>query len=743
MSWADVTSVGLPTFQRTCRVYSSAILSLDRPEVAHILERCDKLILPSTWMMTLHEFVANGPMVFEISSSVEKITHAGVLEFSSTSSDLIYSPAWVMHNLYVEDGGEITVKLVGFNQLPRCNFLRLQPTDKTFMASEDNPAAVLEEALRGYTAVTEGDELVVFLNEVAFSFKIIEVRPSNPRKCAILIDADIDLVLEDPDLTEEDVLASVMAQSSDSINVASASKSIRTLGKSKRQKQHILLTPGEPFSDVLDNDFSEFVFTLNFKHSNAGVKISLESLSSSSTNHNSQISQSPSSLSAANISNEILNSWRRKKSIVDENDVELSSSSSSMDEITHSEADLWISHTISKPNSRNFTWCNYSSDKNKEILISANDPNFPIINEMKSFVFYIAVTLFGPGPVNFTINVDPILDAMNQSTRISDTTPATIQDDLIKEESKVCDVCGNHVPIRTFDMHNSFCKRNNIKCNICQQIYRVKTVHAHCSNCKELFKSEQDLQKHNILFHKPFPCELCHMLIKPELYHEHAMKECSYRKEQCMYCGILIALTLRPDHEYSCGGRSVRCEFCEKNVARRNMKRHLAIKHDVGDASVYSEEERAAENFVSPARAVSPPVDLMRATHMLHHDPMFTQNGLDQLLHDFLGIVHGDLDDDDGHDYDEEDDDDDDDDERQNEIQSLPISAEHVSAPTATTSERPSVQATTHVDEILCPSCNFPFTSWDDIQVHLLTDCSNLGTDAHKDLVKTLLNIDL
>ena len=89
MSWADVIQLGLSSFERKCRIYSTSILALDHPESAHVLERCDKLIFPSVWMMELHEFVSSGPMVFEISSSVGKITHTGVLEFSSTTPDLI------------------------------------------------------------------------------------------------------------------------------------------------------------------------------------------------------------------------------------------------------------------------------------------------------------------------------------------------------------------------------------------------------------------------------------------------------------------------------------------------------------------------------------------------------------------------------------------------------------------------------------------------------------------------------
>lgn len=128
--------------------------------MAAALERTDKLVVYSGWLHELHDVLADGaPLVFEVENTATGArVHAGVLEFSSDQHGLAYAPGWLMHGLHAEDGTTVTVRLAS---LPTITGLRLRPRDPAFLASVDDPRALLEETLRAFTAVTEGQTLVV------------------------------------------------------------------------------------------------------------------------------------------------------------------------------------------------------------------------------------------------------------------------------------------------------------------------------------------------------------------------------------------------------------------------------------------------------------------------------------------------------------------------------------------------------------------------------------------------------
>ena len=154
-------------------------------------------------------------------------THIGVLEFSGEQRNVAYLPLWIMRGLRITDGDE--VQFVS-RSLPPVSFLRLQPTDNSFFTSVRDPKLALEDALRNFTAVTEGDMLHISLlgssmreeeedvmggglidpfswnqerdhtsSSRIFVFKVLEVKPKNSSKAASVVTADCEIQFEKND----------------------------------------------------------------------------------------------------------------------------------------------------------------------------------------------------------------------------------------------------------------------------------------------------------------------------------------------------------------------------------------------------------------------------------------------------------------------------------------------------------------------------------------------------------------
>ena len=64
------------------------------------IEEGDKIILPPSAFDRLARMTIEYPMLFEITSSIGKRSHCGVLEFTSEEGSC-YLPSWMMQNLLV------------------------------------------------------------------------------------------------------------------------------------------------------------------------------------------------------------------------------------------------------------------------------------------------------------------------------------------------------------------------------------------------------------------------------------------------------------------------------------------------------------------------------------------------------------------------------------------------------------------------------------------------------------------
>jgi len=155
------------------------------------MESGDKVLLPQSALDRLAGMQIQYPMLFENLHEQEgRRSHCGVLEFSADEG-LVYMPKWMMRNLHLEAGDVVKFTNVS---LPKGRFVKLQPHQTEFIDLE-NPRAVLEAAMRGYSCLTAGDTIVVTSGGREFPIDILEVRPDG---AASVIETDIEVDFAPP-----------------------------------------------------------------------------------------------------------------------------------------------------------------------------------------------------------------------------------------------------------------------------------------------------------------------------------------------------------------------------------------------------------------------------------------------------------------------------------------------------------------------------------------------------------------
>lgn len=81
----------------------------------------------------------------------------------------------MMHNLLLEEGDIIQIESVS---LPVATFSKFQPQSPDFL-DITNPKAVLENALRNFACLTNGDLIAIKYNSKVYELCVLETRPGN------------------------------------------------------------------------------------------------------------------------------------------------------------------------------------------------------------------------------------------------------------------------------------------------------------------------------------------------------------------------------------------------------------------------------------------------------------------------------------------------------------------------------------------------------------------------------------
>ncbi|EPS41063.1 hypothetical protein H072_5039 [Dactylellina haptotyla CBS 200.50] len=171
-------------FDEYYRCYPVAMMPTGREN----LNYGGKVIMPPSALDKLTRLHISYPMLFELHNGKGKLTHCGVLEFVAEEGR-IYLPQWIMQTLLLEPGDLLQVKST---DLPPGSFIKLQPQSVEFLDISD-PKAVLENALRNFSALTKDDIFSFSYNDTIFEIAVLEVKPDRKNSAISVTETDIEV----------------------------------------------------------------------------------------------------------------------------------------------------------------------------------------------------------------------------------------------------------------------------------------------------------------------------------------------------------------------------------------------------------------------------------------------------------------------------------------------------------------------------------------------------------------------
>eukprot|EP00755_Sulcionema_specki_P013229 Sspe_Gene.53454::Locus_29544_Transcript_1_1_Confidence_1.000_Length_646::g.53454::m.53454/K14016/UFD1; ubiquitin fusion degradation protein 1 len=185
------------SFSRKLKCFSGAVV--DKTKV----DEGGKILLPSSCFEALVTIKITYPMMFKITADSGISTHCGVLEFSADEGIAVL-PFWMMQHLGVHQGDIIRIENAS---LKKGSYVKLRPQKKAFVELH-NPKAVLENYLRNFSCLTEGDTICIKYAKQDFFIDILSVKSKEGQEKAISIvecdvNVDFDRPLDAPDTPPE------------------------------------------------------------------------------------------------------------------------------------------------------------------------------------------------------------------------------------------------------------------------------------------------------------------------------------------------------------------------------------------------------------------------------------------------------------------------------------------------------------------------------------------------------------
>ncbi|KAJ3565010.1 hypothetical protein NP233_g7916 [Leucocoprinus birnbaumii] len=148
-----------------------------------------KIIMPASALASLTNLEIEGPWTFQLRNPANPAasTHAGVLEFIAEEG-CVHLPYWMMKTLRLNEGDPI--RITG-TELAKGQFVKLQAQTVHFLEISD-PKAVLEQALRNFSALTQGDIIEIVYNSIVFGLLVMETKPGGEGISIIDTDLEVD-----------------------------------------------------------------------------------------------------------------------------------------------------------------------------------------------------------------------------------------------------------------------------------------------------------------------------------------------------------------------------------------------------------------------------------------------------------------------------------------------------------------------------------------------------------------------
>ncbi|GMM30401.1 hypothetical protein DAMA08_031460 [Martiniozyma asiatica (nom. inval.)] len=188
--------------------------------------------------------------------------------------------------------------------------------------------------------------------------------------------------------------------------------------------------------------------------------------------------------------------------------------------------------------------------------------------KMKVFIYTLAPTEF-----SFALNEN-------------EESPGNIDDEHIR-----CKTCQNVISKSSQLMHESFCRRNNITCDLgCGEVFlkQIPDSHWHC--CDKWGDDPISFSIHDYYYHSVFSdrCESCNIKLDDDkriTLALHRANDCPMSLHSCRYCHLHLSRGEptteskyhdMSGHEWECGAKTMECEKCNKLIRRRDWFVHYS-----------------------------------------------------------------------------------------------------------------------------------------------------------------------
>ncbi|KAI0031816.1 UFD1-domain-containing protein [Vararia minispora EC-137] len=148
-----------------------------------------KIVMPPSALARLTQLDIDSPWMFKLRnpSNPAASTHCGVLEFIADEG-CVHLPYWMMKTLRLSEGDPIRITGI---ELRKGKFVKLQAQQVHFLEISD-PKAVLEQALRNFTALTQGDIIEISYNSIVFGLLVMEATPGGEGISVLDTDLEVD-----------------------------------------------------------------------------------------------------------------------------------------------------------------------------------------------------------------------------------------------------------------------------------------------------------------------------------------------------------------------------------------------------------------------------------------------------------------------------------------------------------------------------------------------------------------------
>ncbi|KAI0647302.1 UFD1-domain-containing protein [Trametes meyenii] len=148
-----------------------------------------KIIMPPSALANITQMELGDPWMFKLRNPANPAasTHGGVLEFIAEEG-CVHLPYWMMKTLRLNEGDPI--RITG-TELPKGKMVKLQAQTVDFLEISD-PKAVLEQALRNFSALTQGDIIEISYNSIVFGLLVMETHPGGEGICVLDTDLEVD-----------------------------------------------------------------------------------------------------------------------------------------------------------------------------------------------------------------------------------------------------------------------------------------------------------------------------------------------------------------------------------------------------------------------------------------------------------------------------------------------------------------------------------------------------------------------